>query len=314
LIPFLLLAVVSWSEPGAYAISPPESTSVADSGQAEFCRFPVLCYHGVDYSGGLSVSPRRLLSDLESLYEAGFFLITPDDLENGLIQVPKDRSPLMITFDDGWREQFNMEVMPDGSVSIDSQSAVGILEAFSEDHPDFGRGAVFFLSWDKMPFGQEGLLEDKLNFLLDNGYVIGNHTLRHSSFMSLPRASWEEAIDAPLRRLRPLIGLRTFGVTAVSWPGGRLPKGSEADETVLSVSYEGSPAVRTGFVVDGDLASLEDIGGGDGRLRISRVDMGRFSVGRLLQLGGLLRSEMERSSLHDPLPWKAGPLSPLRLD
>jgi hypothetical protein len=269
----------------------------------------------VDDGGGLSVSPWRLESDLESLYEAGFFLVTPGDLEDGLRGVPRDRAPVMITFDDGWQDQFNMLVSADGSTtSTDGRSAVGILEAFCSEHPDFGRGAVFFISWDKIPFGQDDLLEEKLNFLLDNGYCIGNHTLRHSSFMTLPREAWAGALDAALDRFRPLTGLRTFGVTAVSWPGGRLPKGSAADEALLSVEWEGSPAVSMGFVVDGAPASLEAIGSCDGRLRISRIDMGRFTVGRMLQFRGLMSEGLSRTSLHDPLVFPASPLQPLRLD
>jgi hypothetical protein len=300
--------------PGAYAAPGLEYSDADTIGTVENERFPVLCYHGVNLTGAISVSPQRLRYDLEMLYDCGFFLVTPDDLEEGLVQVPEGRSPLMLTFDDGWQDQFDIVTSADGGTSISSQCALGILEEFCADHPEFGRGAVFFISWDKIPFGQPGLLEEKLNFLLDHGYCIGNHTLRHSSFMSLPREGWDEAIDGSLARFRPLIGLRTSGVTALSWPGGRLPKGTDVDEAILSITWEGAPAVRMGFVVDGDLASLGGIADGDGRLRISRVDMGRFTMGKLLQMRGLIVGGLGRTSLHDPLPPDPAPLSPLRLD
>jgi len=314
LIPVLVSAVLSAVEPGAYTVAPPDTSTACSPAPVGQSCFPVLCYHGVDSGRGLSVTPYRLRCDLQALYDAGFFLVTPEDLENGLLQVPLDRSPVMITFDDGWQDQYNLEVQGDGSSRLDPDCAVGVLESFCEANPDFGRGAVFFISWDKTPFGQAGLLAEKLSFLLDNGYVIGNHTLRHSSLVSLPPEGWESALTAPLDKLRGFIGLRTSGVTSVSWPGGRLPEGGEYEERLLSMDLEGAPVVEMGFLVDGALASLSSLEGQSGRLRISRVDMGLYSMQRLFQHRGFIGRGAARTSLHDPLPYLPCALSPLRRD
>jgi len=310
-----LLAAFLVSFPaGAYSSTPLEAAQEDSCGAQDLCRFPVLCYHGVDDGGGLSISPLRLRSDLQALYDAGFFLVTTEDLEDGFDRVPSDREPVMLTFDDAWQDQFNLIPTADGSFEMDGRCALGILEQFCSEHQDFGRGAVFFVSWDKVPFGQADLLGEKLNYLLDNGYCIGNHTLRHSSFMSLPRGQWGDAIGGLLGRLRPLIGLRASGVTAAAWPGGSLPKGADADEAVLSIDWEGSQAVRLGFVVNGDLASLQRIRTEDGRLRIARIDIARFTVRGVLQLRGLMNGGLARTSIHDPMPARAAALPPLRID
>lgn len=301
------LAALAGMPPGTYSCNAPDAAPQAPLPDGPD-RFPVLCYHSIDGGGRLSVSAWRFRSDLEQLESEGFFLITPDDLSNGLARLPEGRSPVMITFDDGWQSQFNYLTGPDGSLEIDPLCAVGILEAFCDGHPDFGRGAVFFISFDKTPFGQQEYLEQKLNFLLDSGYCIGNHSTRHRSFMGMGADYWGQALTGAQEAVKRYAGIRIGGMYATAWPGGRLPEGAGVDERLSTISFEGIPSAGLGFVVDGALADLGSLSSTSGRLRISRVDMGLYTTTRLLGHSGFYRPETWREDLHSPMPFSPAPL------
>ncbi len=303
-------AVLASVSPGSYrgCLLPPQEPPAEEPCPGGI---PVLCYHGLTEDKGISVSPYRFRHDLEVLHERGFYLVTTEDLEGGLTRVPSDRIPLLLTFDDGWQSQFNMITGPDGSISIDPLCAVGILEDFCAGNPDFGRGAVFFISYDKIPFGQAELVGEKFNFLLDNGYCLGNHSRRHQSLMSLPPELWSASFAGVVDRMREHLGLRTPLVDTAAWPGGRIPEGSWADERLSTVLYDNHPILGMGFSVDGALARLGTIDGLSGRLRISRIDMGLYSTDRLLSHGGFYRPVTSRESLHSPMPPRFAPLEPI---
>ena len=263
---------------------------------------PVLMYHHVSdpVDGYYGVSTGRLLMDLQLLDEAGFFLITSEDIENGLMQVPADRRPLMLTFDDGWQDNFNF-IQRGGSVEIDPHCAVAILEDYSDAHPDFGRGATFFISWDKIPFGQEEFVMEKFNLLLDMGYSIGNHTNMHADFMVLPRDKWENAVITPMVKFHRRLGLRTTEIFAMAYPGGRFPEGIGAEEYLACFRFMGTGAVRIGFLANGSVSSFGRIlDSAEGWFRIGRLDMSQYSVRELLGWRNIMTSG-PRENLHDTL-------------
>ena len=78
-------------------------------------------------------------------------------------------------------------------LTIDPKSAVGILEAFTREHPDFGRAATFFVLPAADPpnrlFNQPAWEGHKLQYLMSHGYEIGNHTLWHANLAKYPEAT-----------------------------------------------------------------------------------------------------------------------------
>jgi peptidoglycan/xylan/chitin deacetylase (PgdA/CDA1 family) len=104
--------------------------------------------------------------------------------------VPVGKHPVMLTFDDGPDTQFNFIPLDNGQLALDSESAIGILEQFFRDHPDFGRGGHFAIlpdrtfAWPHSP-EQFQYASQKLEWLLANGYEIGNHTLDHANLAEL---------------------------------------------------------------------------------------------------------------------------------
>lgn len=263
---------------------------------------PVLMYHHVSdpVNGYYGVSTHRFESDLQMLDDAGFFLICPDDIQDGLMRVPPDRRPVLLTFDDGWQDNFSFDVLGN-DFQMDPDCAVAILEEFCAENPEFGHGAVFFISWDKVPFGQEEFVTEKMNLLLDMGYSIGNHTDMHTDLTRLPMGKWYDAIIKPLQRFNRRLGLRTSMVRTLAYPGGRLPREVGAEDLIADLEFMGRKAVEMGFLANGSISSMGSLlSSPGGWFRIGRLDMSQYSVGQVLQWTNIMVPEA-REDLHDPV-------------
>lgn len=118
---------------------------------------------------------RKLLPEL---YEKGYRLISVSDLINNNISVPAGCIPMVFTFDDGTAGQFNL-VEENGKLAANKNSAVGILEEFNKTHPDFGLKGTFYVNLGLKVFEGKGTVPDRLKYLIDEGFEIGNHTLTH---------------------------------------------------------------------------------------------------------------------------------------
>src|SRR5438067_197103 len=151
----------------------------------ELGRVMILEYHKVDYpEERWTRTPENFRRDLEMLYARGYRLQSLNALLDGRITVPAGTTPVVLTFDDSSPGQFRY-VEKDGKLTIDPKSAVGILEAFFKEKPDFGRAATFYVlpgaSRPNKLFNQDEYAGKKLQFLAAQGYEIGNHTLWHAN-------------------------------------------------------------------------------------------------------------------------------------
>ena len=50
---------------------------------------------------------------------------------------------------------------------------------FSKTHPDFGLEGTFFVNLGNRTFGSTGTLAQRLNYLVEKGFELGNHTYSH---------------------------------------------------------------------------------------------------------------------------------------
>jgi len=151
----------------------------------ELGRVMILEYHKVDYpEERWTRTPENFRRDLETLYARGYRLQSLNALLDGRITVPAGTTPVVLTFDDSSPGQFRY-IETNGSFEIDPKCAVGILEAFLKDKPDFGRAATFFVlpgaSKPNRLFNQPEHEGRKLQYLVSRGYEIGNHTLWHAN-------------------------------------------------------------------------------------------------------------------------------------
>lgn len=144
----------------------------------------VLMYHGIDETEATWVrTPDNFRRDLQTLYEKGYRPVSLKDFVSNNFEVEAGYTPVVLTFDDGNKNNFNI-IEKDGQKIIDPNSAVGIMEEFKKEHPDFPLTATFFV-FGSNPFRQKELVEYKLNYLVENGYDVGNHTLGHNNMTDI---------------------------------------------------------------------------------------------------------------------------------
>jgi peptidoglycan/xylan/chitin deacetylase (PgdA/CDA1 family) len=171
----------------------------------ELGNIPIMMYHSIvnktddetPYAGGnvdkdgYNRTTESFKRDLEFYYNSGYRMIRLNDYINGNINTPLGKSPIILTFDDGNKDNFNVLGLDDkGNLIIDQNCAVGILESFKHKYPDYNVTATFFLN--KELFGQSKYNEQILKWLIDNGYDIGNHTENHIDFTKIDSSKTQE--------------------------------------------------------------------------------------------------------------------------
>jgi peptidoglycan/xylan/chitin deacetylase (PgdA/CDA1 family) len=173
-------------------------------------------------------SAAKFRKDLERMYGMGFRPVTVTDYVNNTMKVPSGKTPVVITFDDAHDDQFH--IRKDGS--IDPKSAVGIWKKFADEHPDF----PVVGTWYVLPnlWGQEKLVQKKIEMLQSWGSEIGNHTVHHGDLRKMSDATvMKELGDMNLR-------LQKLGVPAnmpFCPPYGSFPKNKAL---LKSFKYKGT--------------------------------------------------------------------------
>lgn len=207
---------------GAAASLAPSILSADEEIQEEALEVPVLMYHAVNgQDSQYSRGPSRFRRDLEYLFEQGYKLTTMEELVNGSFRVDK---PVILTFDDARPSQFRL----DENGNIDSNCAVGIMEEFCNSHDDFGKTAMFYVSFSaNAPFGQRSSVEHKLNWLLDNGYEIGNHTMRHTNMANCSLEEFKDTILDCKEKFDEYLGEKAALVKSFCFPYCAVPSDEE---------------------------------------------------------------------------------------
>jgi peptidoglycan/xylan/chitin deacetylase (PgdA/CDA1 family) len=174
----------------AAAVLVPAVASAGPLQPNELGRVMILEYHKVDQpEERWTRTPANFRGDLERLWERGYRLVALNDLLDGRIAILRGTTPVVLTFDDSSPGQFRL-IERNGGWVPDPDCAVGILEAFERQHPEFGRAATFYVLPGADPpnrlFNQEDLARRKLQYLAAQGYEIGNHTLWHANLAKYP--------------------------------------------------------------------------------------------------------------------------------
>jgi peptidoglycan/xylan/chitin deacetylase (PgdA/CDA1 family) len=202
----------------------------------------VVMYHRIDKgrpNNAMNRTPEQFRQDLQDLYDRGYRAVTLREFAENRMDVPAGRTPVVITFDDSYRSQFSY-TDPAGE-QIDPDCAVGIMESFSGEHPDWKPKATFFiLHGGKNPpaFYQEGMTEAKFAHLLEIGCEIASHTLTHRNFRRLSPAAIREDVGASVKQIRELAP--NAEVTSLAIPYGNMPRSGEAKDACASGSGGGA--------------------------------------------------------------------------
>lgn len=220
-------------------VPPSPSTPVIDYKQFkvnENGQIMLLMYHGIDEKESEWVrTPDNFRKDLEALYNGGYRLISLKDYLENNIKVEAGYTPFVLTFDDGLKNQFNI-IEENGEKKLDPDCAVGIIEEFKKKYPDFGQGGSFFVYYS-VPFRQKELIQEKYDFLLKNGYEIGNHTYTHEDLGKESAAGVQKALGLNVKLTQEYIP--GYDVYALALPYGHAPK-DEKFQYAISGEYEGT--------------------------------------------------------------------------
>ncbi len=211
----------------------------------------ILMYHNFGKTEGeWTRTPENFRRDLETLYNGGYRTVNLMDYVRGNIDLPAGKSPVILTFDDASQGQFNY-LVADAEPVLDPDSALGILENFIEEYPDFGRAGTFYLYYP-LPFRQKEYIAAKLSFLRSVGYEIGNHTYSHANLAKLEDILVMQELALHVQATERY--LPGYQVLSLSLPYGAAPKNKAflkegeyegftyKNETVLLVGSRPAPS------------------------------------------------------------------------
>ena len=192
---------------------------------------------------------------LDNLYNKGYRLISFKDFLDNSVSVSSGCIPMVFTFDDATSGQFNM-IEENGELKANKSSAVGIMLEFNKKHPDFGMKGTFFVNLGSNIFNGKGNAAERLKYLIDLGFEIGNHTFSH---INLKNTKSKDIIQQELGKNQKVIyelipGYKMFAFS--------LPYGAPSDdlmEYVKKGEYEGIKYENLGIVEVGWNPSLSTI-------------------------------------------------------
>ena len=241
-----------------------DKEKLKNDGINEMGKVAVMMYHGIvnkknsetKYTGGnvdkdgYTRTSEAFANDLEEFYQKGYRMISLNDYINGNIATEYGKSPIVITFDDGNANNILVKDLDDnGNIIIDENSAVGILEQFKKKYPDYNVTATFFVTGAL--FNQPEYNEKILNWLVDNGYDIGNHTKTHLNIGNSKASQVQYEIAYVYKQLDNIIPNKYVKIIALPF-GSPLRKTHENFPYVLNgqdedYSYETNAALRVGW-------------------------------------------------------------------
>lgn len=203
----------------------------------ELGRVPILMYHSVgEYHTpydrhGLNITPTLFRKHMELLHKTGFYPVNLRDILNPHLEIPKGKSPVVITFDDARGSQMRYK-----NGAIDPDCIIGILD---EMHKKYGeawpqRGVFFVLPYSKynpVPFHQPKQEEKKVHYLVQAGYELANHSTSHRPLNRLGAKDlvWEVTYcQQYFKALDPGATMDTMAV-----PYGIFPKTQELRDVLM---------------------------------------------------------------------------------
>ena len=209
---------------------------------------PIMMYHGIhnitdnEYTGGnvdkdgYQRTKEAFIEDLEFYYNSGYRMIRLQDYVNGIIDVEAGLSPIILTFDDGLENNIKVTGLDEnGNIIIDPNSAV--LEDFKKKYPDFNVTATFFVNGGL--FQQSEYNEKILNWLVDNGYDIGNHSYSHADFTTISKEKSVQEIGSVYNLLDKYIPGKYVNIVALPF-GSPYDKDHSNFEAILNGIYNGN--------------------------------------------------------------------------
>src|SRR6056297_559750 len=240
----------------------------------EMGKVMILMFHSIEENDGVwKISKESFVKNLEYLFENNYYLVSLEDYIKGQMDVPAGKTPVIFTFDDGLKNNFKV-IEENGELIIDPDSAVGIMEEFKRNNPDFNSTATFYL-FGTNPFRQKKHLDFKLNYLVENCYDVGNHTYDHAFLNKIKN---KEEILFQLGEQEKFINefIPEYEINTLSLPYGLRPD-EDLEKYLIRGEYEGLKYEHIGIL---DVGSNPSYSWADKRfnfkeiprIRVSRTD------------------------------------------
>ncbi|MES1227399.1 MAG: polysaccharide deacetylase family protein, partial [Armatimonadota bacterium] len=213
------LAILTANVPKPVPILPAESNSY---GKRVSTRRPnpdgtvlVLMYHHIAQDEKYMFrSEANFRKDLAALLKLDYRPVTIEEYVTGKMPLPPGTSPVVFTFDDGHRDQFNL--LEDGSV--DPKCFVGVWQDFAREHPEFPVHATFYVN--DHPWAQAKWLAKKGEMLKSWGCEVGSHTMTHPNMKKLT----DEQVMKEMAGAYDLVEKMGFEPHAFCYPFGNEPR------------------------------------------------------------------------------------------
>ncbi|GMQ59639.1 hypothetical protein AN1V17_40380 [Vallitalea sediminicola] len=145
----------------------------------------VIMYHGIIDLPPYHVTEEQFLEQLQYMYDHKYRPISVRDYIDNNVNVEAGYTPIVFTFDDGLSSTFSL-IEEDGKLVPKPGTAIEIMERFSKEHPGFDSKAGLYINGQKI-FEGAGTVEDRIKWLVDHGYDVGNHTASHDKTQMLSK-------------------------------------------------------------------------------------------------------------------------------
>jgi peptidoglycan/xylan/chitin deacetylase (PgdA/CDA1 family) len=205
------------SERGQALSAPPDPDEVKAN---ELGVLPVMMYHRIHprLVGEYDMTPSDFRAQLQTLFAMGMRPVRTIDLVRRDFRIKAGYTPVVLTFDDGYPEQFTV----DAGGRVDPHSGIGILIDVCRQFPDCTPAGSLYIN--KNPFGLSTPQEQRrgLARLHELGMEIGNHTFEHDDLSKLDPGRVQEDFV----RLQRLVESAVPGASVVTaaLPFGILPR------------------------------------------------------------------------------------------
>lgn len=192
-------------------------------------RIPVFLYHYVEYvrndpgKQNLNIPPNILMSQIETLKDAGYTFITPDELTSALIgknNLPKKLA--MLSFDDGYMD-FYTDVLP--ILEKEKVKAVAYIVPDFLDRPNY-------------------LFTYQLKEIAKSPYVeIGAHTMNHVWLKGQSQKTVQYQVSQSRKTLQELLHLP---INSFAYPYGAFDQ--QAIDSVASAGFTNAVSTVPGII------------------------------------------------------------------
>jgi peptidoglycan/xylan/chitin deacetylase (PgdA/CDA1 family) len=180
---------------------------------------PVMMFHRITpvVQGDYDTTPEAFRERLKTMFEAGYRPVRTIDLAKGQLTVAAGYTPAVMSFDDGYPDQFGI----DQAGNVDPDTGIGIMLEVCKQFPDCPPAGSLNINKDPFGISDPAAQRRALQKLDSLGFEIANHTFNHDNLGQLS----DGAVAEDLVKLQDLVHAAVPGaaVRTMALPFGVRP-------------------------------------------------------------------------------------------